>query len=130
MAYFTQMIDMARTPEEVKEDAPCTIGSMPPKGPLYPWGLCIRLEKDTLEKLGIDGEMPSVGDMIHLWAMAKVTSVSENEMEDGNGGKTTNRCVELQITHLATESEDDENDHAIEQQKARQSRFYGGDEAA
>ena len=125
--YFSSMTDMARSPEEVKTDAPVTLGSMPPNGPLYPWGLCIRLEKDSLEKLGLDGEMPSVGDMIHLCAMAKVTSVSENEMEDGNGGKTPNRCVELQITHLATENEDQENaaiDDAEQRSSARRSRFY------
>lgn len=126
--YFSTMVDMARTPEEVKEDAPATLGEKPPKGPLYPWGLCLRLDKDSLEKLGLDGEMPSVGEMIHLCAMAKVTSVSENETEDGNGGKATNRCIELQITHLATENEDQENAEIEDREQktqARRGRFYG-----
>lgn len=130
--FFAPMIDMAKTPEQVKEDAPCTLGDKPPKGPLYPWGLCLRIEKDSLEKLGLDGEMPSVGEMIHLCAMAKVTAVSENEMEDGNGGKTTNRCIELQITHLATENEDQEGaaaEEAVQKTAARRSRFYGTDAA-
>ncbi len=130
--YFSTMVDMARSPEAVKADAPCTLGDKPPKGPLYPWGLCISLETETLAKLGLDGEMPSVGEMIHLCAMAKVTSVSENEMEDSNGGKTTNRRVELQITHLATENEDQENaeiEAAEEKTAQRRSRFYGSDAA-
>lgn len=129
---FNTMIDMAKSPEEVKEETKMSVPAMGAalSAPMYPWSLCIRLEDDTLEKLGLDGEMPSVGEMIHLCAMAKVTSVSENEMEDGNGGKKSRRCIELQITHLATESEDDENDRAAESQKARQGRFYGGDKAA
>lgn len=131
MAAFTQMIDMAKSPEEVKKDVGQEAApGWPLTTQVYPYGLCIRLEDDTLEKLGLGNEMPSVGDMIHLCAMAKVTSVSENEMEDGNGGKKSRRCIELQITHLATESEDDENDVAMERQKARQGRFYGGDKAA
>jgi len=135
MGYFTQMIDMAKSPDEVKEETkggPPAMGAAP-SAPVYPWGLCIRLEEDSLAKLGLDGEMPSVGDMIHLCAMAKVTSVSENEMEDGKGGKTTRRCIELQITHLATENEDQENaaiEDAEQRSSARRSRFYGSDEAA
>lgn len=106
MAYMRSMIDMARTPEEVKKDQPPPIGEA--VGPAYPWGLCISLEDDSLKKLKLDGELPSVGDMIHLFAMAKVTSVSENERENTRGEKTRCCRVELQITHLATEDEDNE----------------------
>lgn len=128
--YFSTMVDMAKTPEEVKKEAPAALAEMPPKVPVYPWGLSLSLDDDTLKKLGLEGEMPSVGEMIHLCAMAKVTSVSENETEDTKtGGKTTCRRVELQITHLATENEDDENEEAEQRQKARQGRFYGTDAA-
>jgi hypothetical protein len=131
--YFSTMVDMANTPDEVKKDVPCTIGDTPPKGPLYPWGLCIRLQTDDLKKLGLGDEMPSVGEMIHLCAMAKVTSVSQNEMEDTTGGKSVNRCVELQITHLATENEDEQGaaaEEAVQKTAARQSRFYGPEKTA
>lgn len=127
--YFSTMIDMAKPIEQVKEETAVSampIGSRAPTTPVYPWGLCISLDDDTLAKLKLDGDMPSVGEMIHLCAMAKVTSVSENEAEDGNGGKKTCRRVELQITHLATESEDEENDRSV----ARQGRFYGGGDKA
>jgi hypothetical protein len=131
--YFSSMIDMAKTPEQVKEETVpskgVALGERPPTTPIYPWGLCIRLEDDTLVKLKLDGELPEVGEMIHLCAMAKVTSVRESEEETADGSKRTNRCIELQITHLATENEDDENDEAIEKQKARQGRFYGPDAA-
>lgn len=130
--YFSTMIDMAKTPEEVKKEAPAALADTPPKVPVYPWGLCLSLDEDSLAKVGVGDEMPSVGEMIHLCAMAKVTSVSENEMEDGNGGKKTCRRIELQITHLATENEDQENaaiEEAEAHKKARRSRFYGPDAA-
>lgn len=134
MAHFSSMVDMARSPVEVKKDAGISVESpTKPSGPVYPYGLCIALGEDELKKLGIDGEMPAVGDMIHLCALAKVTSVSQNETEDTDGAKQTHCRVELQITHLATEAEDQE-DAAIEaaEQKvqARRGRFYGGGEAA
>lgn len=129
--YFAPMVDMAKTPEEVKKEAPAPLADMPPRVPVYPWGLSISLDEGCLAKLGIDGDMPSVGEMIHLCAMAKVTSVSENEMESDNGGKKTCRRVELQITHLATENEDDENaavERQIQSAKERRKRFYDSDE--
>ena len=99
-------------------------------GPKYPYGLCISFDEDTLEKLGLDdGEMPEVGDMIHLMAMAKVTSVSENERESV-GGATKKCCrIELQITHLATENEDTESVRE-EMAEKRRGRFYDEEEEA
>lgn len=64
----------------------------------YPYGLCLRLDDGTLEKLGIDS-LPKVGATFKVEATAKVTSVSSNE---GTGGK--NRCVELQVTKLGVGS--------------------------
>ncbi len=96
--YSIQMQDMARTPDEPK-DEPMDIGAVTNR---YPYGLCISLDDDQLKKL--DLEKPETGDMIHLFAMARVTSVSEREMADGS------KCchVELQITHLGLEDEDQE----------------------
>lgn len=128
MGVFTTMVDMAKTPAEVKED----IAEMSPvspeiKVPAYPYGLCISLTEEELPKLGLDGDLPEVGEMVHLVAMAKVTSVSENEREDTSGEKTRCCRVELQITHLAAENEDEE-DVRDEQVKARRGRFYGNEE--
>jgi hypothetical protein len=119
MARFSAMTDMARDQEDVKED----LQPMTSKAATYPYELCISFNDEIMQKLGI-GEMPTVGDMIHLAAMAKVTSVSEREIEKADGTKEPCRRVELQITHLATENEDDEAD------EARRSRFYGPDKAA
>jgi hypothetical protein len=91
---------MAKTPNEVKEDSkPLSVDDTVSK---YPYGLCLSLDEDQLDKL--DMCKPDVGDFIHLHAMARVTSVSEHEKTNGDA------CcrVELQITHLGLENEDEE----------------------
>jgi hypothetical protein len=130
MAYgFQSMVDMAKTPAEIKEDMPQAIAapkaSNGPKVPVYPYGLCISLTEEELAKMNMGDEpLPEVGDMIHLMAMAKVTSVSENERVDDAGNKTKCCRVELQITHLATENENEE-DAREEATEQRHGRFYG-----
>lgn len=92
------MIDMSATPKEIQEITN-------PSPPRYPWGLSISLCQDELDKLGLLDEELCVGDMLHLHCLAKVTSVSSNETEDGSHCR-----VELQITHMTgTEDEDEEN---------------------
>ena len=93
------MHDMSHSPKEDKEGEPISLHDTTSK---YPYGLCISLDDDQLTKL--DMEKPSAGDMIHIFGMAKVTSVSEREDTDG---KSCCR-VELQITHLGLENEDEE----------------------
>lgn len=124
MSGFQAMVDMAKSPAEIKKDMP----SMPmpastseggPKMPVYPYGLCISLTEEEMAKMGMQNELPAVGDMIHLAAMAKVTSVSQNERVDEAGNKTNCCRVELQITHMASiEDEDAETEQ-------RRGRFYG-----
>lgn len=93
--------DMALTPKEMAEDSPMgMIGSHN----MYPYGLCICLCDDQLEKLKLDSDC-EVGDFLHIFAMAKVTSVSKNDT--GDGEKTR---IELQITHMGLESEDAEDE--------------------
>lgn len=117
---FAKMIDMARSPAEVKEEvaksAPMPMGAGKPSAPTYPYGLCISLDDESIKKLGLEGEMPDVGTLVHFCAMAKVTSVSEHEQEGTDGAKTSCRRVELQITTLGLESEDAEN---------RAAKWYG-----
>jgi hypothetical protein len=118
------MVDMARSPEEAQETGP----AMPSQNK-YPWGLCIRLCQDELEKLDVSHEDWEVGDMFHLHAFAKITSISSSDTEDG--GK--NCCVELQITALGAESEDEENEEAEEEMKRPKlsgfhKKLYGSDE--
>lgn len=99
--------DMAKTPEEIQEE----VSPLSTEVNKYPYGLRIRLTKFELDKLDVDYSDWKVGDVFHLHALAKVTSISENETEGDH-----NCCVEMQITHLAgTESEDEENEDADEE---------------
>lgn len=128
MSGFHRMIDMARSPEEVKKDlAPMSMPSPDASAPVYPWGLCINLTERELEKLGIDASDCCTGDMIHLFAIAKVTSKNDTEVETA-GGEREKRCrIELQITHLGLEDEDREEMAETDRgEKAR--KRYGGDD--
>jgi hypothetical protein len=113
MARFSPMVDMANTPEEVTaelaKDAamPSVPAASKPSVPTYDYGLCLRLNEESLEKLQIDGDLPAVGDMIHFVAMAKVTSASVSEREGTNGGKETCRSVELTVTHIGMLEDED-----------------------
>lgn len=76
-----------------------------PEKPDYPYGLRICLTHKEFEKLDLDPSMAVVGGMVHLHAIARITSVSA---EDGDGGS---KCrVEMQIEDMDIESEDSEND--------------------
>lgn len=91
------MVDMAFSQEEKEDFSKPTL-------PRYPYGLCLSLCQDELDKLGIEIGDVGVGDMLHLHCLAKVTSVSSNENENGSSSR-----VELQVTHIAAEDEDEEN---------------------
>lgn len=89
-----KLMDMARSAEEVRVDAsPMALSNTP----LYDYGLTLRLNSETLDKLNLDDTDVEVGDMLDFRAMAKVTSVSKHDT--GAGEKC---CVELQITHMGT----------------------------
>ena len=124
MAHFTKMISMAKTPEQVNKEVSsmsAPVSASAENVEKYPYGLCVTLQNEQLEKLNLDGEC-EVGDTIHLCCMAKVTSQSNRETE----GKTERR-IELQITDLAIENEDGENAEVVREAKAKH-RYGGGDE--
>jgi hypothetical protein len=104
------MIDLKRTKEEKKESvAESPIDAVSD----YPYGLCISFDEDTLEKLGLEEEDVEVGDMIHIHALGKVTSVSRYDNE------TNGPCsrVEVQLTNMVgvedEESEDEESESVL-----------------
>jgi len=83
--------DMARTPKESKEEAQEALVGYPSK---YPYGLCISLDDDTLEKLGM--ALPAIGAQMRVEAIATVTSLNANQDADGKAAN----YVSLQITAL------------------------------
>lgn len=105
-----EMIDLAITPEERKGSMPAIADANPENMPKYPWGTAIRLENETLEKLGVDISDWEVGDNFEILCEVKVTSKSENDTE--NGGKRC--CAELQITSIGAESEPQDYEEGAE----------------
>lgn len=120
MRKIPAMVSMRLTDEDRKQNGyggPCdTTG-----GSVYPYGLCISLTQPELDKLGLSDDDVAVGDMLHIHAMAKVTSVSMSDSE--NFGPSCR--VELQITDMVGEDEDEEND-APTSAETRRTRLYGG----
>ena len=125
MAHFAKFISLARSPEELKKDAAPmapAAADKPTSQPVFPYGLSICLDDETLTKLRLDAEC-EVGDTIHFCVMAEVTDKSERKMTDG-----VKRRVELQITDIALgDNEDAENKSAVERMTGRYSK-HGGDE--
>lgn len=93
---WTKLVDLAREPKNYPlYDMPESPGVSKSH---YPWGLCITLEKEDLDKLGLDCNC-DVGDMIDMRCFAEVVSVSK----EGDGA-----TVRLQIQKIALENEMDE----------------------
>ena len=86
-----RMISMARSAQEINEAS----NPSPINMPRYPWGLSLRFDQETLDKLDLDTSDVEVGDLLHMVCMAEVTSVSKHD--SGDGAKC---CVELTVTHI------------------------------
>jgi len=95
-----KMVSMERTPVEMAEASNPTYNI-----PKYSYGLSLCFDQETLDKLDLDTSDVEVGDLLHLFAMAEVTSVSKNDT--GNGEKCR---VELTLTHVGLEDENNEAD--------------------
>lgn len=61
----------------------------------YPYGLCIRLENQALDKLGMKS-LPKPGEKFFIEAQAMVESVHVSESKENEG----DRCVSLQIVAM------------------------------
>jgi hypothetical protein len=102
MAKMHPMVDMALDDEDILDmPLPYPVAQKPE----YPWGLRIVLTDAEFQKLDLDPSEAFVGGIIHLHALARITSVSSNDSGDGASSR-----VEMQIQSLCVESEDAEND--------------------
>lgn len=110
-------VDLALSAEEIEEQH---IVSTPLADvPKYPYGTSISLDEKVLEKMGVDYSDWKVGDIFHIHAMAKVTSISEHESQDGE-----KCCVSMQLIAIKGESEDAED----EEDESEESGAYTKDE--
>ena len=110
-----KFIDLAYTKAEAKEYAVGPSGG----ASKYPWGMCIRLEKTELDKLGIK-ELPGVGDEFHMVIIAKVTQVMQQSGPDEDDHKN----VALQITMAKVMGHESASEEKAEEKK------YGPETAA
>ena len=85
------LINMQQTAEEAKEYA----DPKPADAPKYPWGLCITLNDDSLEKLGV-AALPAVDTEVTIIAKAMVSRTSEYQTQGGE----SERSLDLQITDM------------------------------
>lgn len=92
------MINMKHSRDEAKSYVEKDVSDEPQ----YPYGLCIDLSKDELEKLGITA-LPKVGAEMKIMAVAYVKSTSAYETQ----GEGKDMRVSLQITDMAIEGTTD-----------------------
>lgn len=81
----------------------------------YPWGLCITLNNEVLNKL--KAQPQAVGTEVMITAKAIIKGISARETDDG-----TNRSADLQITDMAITPVGETN------QKTAAETLYGSDE--
>lgn len=110
------MVSLELTDEE-KGDViqPIAMSSKPD----YSYGLQICFDDETIEKLSIDISTISAGGVLHLEALAKVTSVTISDRVDSDDDGPVGR-IELQITDMQILSASDEKPKA----RASLSRLY------
>lgn len=110
------MIDMKLTPKPKKGDT--MLGAeVTMDQPEYPYGLQIRLDNESLKKLGI-GELPVIDAEFKLVALVCVTSVSAHESQ---GSDEPHRSVELQIEQMELKPAKEEAGES----KTAADRMYG-----
>jgi hypothetical protein len=90
----TKLVSMKLPPRDKTSEEKIYTSMADGDGPKYPWGLCLTLDEQQLKQLGIT-DLPKVDGTVTITAKADVTSVSENQTQDG-----PRRSVSLQITDL------------------------------
>jgi hypothetical protein len=119
MRTIPAMVDMAYTEQEKQEAADSGCALSPEFQPKYPYGLCISMDEQSMDKIGLDLDGVNIGDMLHLHCLARLTSMSMNESDSGRKGR-----IELQITHISAEDEDDENEEEEAKPRKQLSSLY------
>lgn len=86
---------MKLTPEQRSEE----VDEMKdPKPPVYPWGLSLQIEDETMQLLGI--ERMELGAVVEIRALARVVSSSQYEREGDDGAADKNESMSVQITDM------------------------------
>lgn len=88
---MASLINMEMSKREAKEQTE----PMTSDAPKYPWGLCVVINSEALEKLGIDA-LPAVDTEVTIVAKAQVSRISDSQTQGGE----SNRSMDLQITDM------------------------------
>lgn len=99
-----ELKNMKMSKEQMKE---CCEPTAMTDRPEYPYGLCIRLDEESIKKLGIT-DLPEAGQSVMIMARASVDSVSQRDTQ--NDGKY--RDLSLQITDMSIAMEPEKKDPA------------------
>jgi hypothetical protein len=100
------MVDLAYTPEEMTENKEKYCCAPDGTGPKYPWGLSLSLETETLNKLGMTIKDFEIGSMVPISVMARVTSLSMNEREDGDKSSCVGLiCAQMDFNKKSSDDE-------------------------
>ena len=94
---MAKLVSMKRSAEDKREDK-LEHSPIEAMAPDYPYGLCLHLDKDELDKLGMS-KLPAIGTVMTLAGKVKVTRVSQSAVE----GSEEYTSVDFQITDLAIE---------------------------
>ena len=88
------LTSMKNTPADVKEEQDELTTN--PEIPAYPYGLCIDLCDESLQKLGIT-DLPPVGTKMKLTALVEVTTVSQYQNSEGAESRLSLQITDMQL---------------------------------
>jgi hypothetical protein len=117
---MAEMVSMKRTLSEMKDglacEAICDVSTDP-----YPYGLEIRLDKESMAKLGSQVESLMVGAVVKITAEAKVERMEVSE-QSTDKGEESDASATLQIMSLAIDGVMPSNKTVRELRKAVNSK--------
>lgn len=105
-------VDMSLSKADLKKREgtyPVAVGESGKDGPKFPWGLEIRLDETSLKKLGMDGELPEVGELCQIAGVGRVVAVEERESQD-----RSSKNVTIQIERLNLEVKEGDSEKEFE----------------
>lgn len=97
-----KLVNMKMSAEEASEQ----YGSSLAEAPKYPYGLSLNLDDDALEKLGLDEDLPEVGESFLVMCKVDVVSVISRSDQEGESEDS----IRLQITDMAFDKPFDDSD--------------------
>lgn len=94
---MTKLVDMKRSKKE-REKSGKNICTAPYEGDAYGYGLCISLDKDALDKLGLKPSSFDVGDSVTITARGSIKGLRQDKSSSYSLSN-----VEIQIEKLSVE---------------------------